>query len=187
MPSFVTNDQDHQTATKFMHSSAAIPGAHYEWVSRYAKDLWDHRLKIFTSLDDKSDGIIKYLGGGTGLFALGVLAKVDSGNVYLVLWTLPALICALMSLFLAIKARKPQLVSSLPSVQKAMTYADENPNEDEALAAFLGQWNLACEHMRLICLRKAFLIEVSTWFYSLALGLLLLPLIVAAFCPPLAK
>jgi hypothetical protein len=61
-----------------------------------------------------------------------------------------------------------------------LTYADECKEENRAMGAFLGHWNLACEDMRLACLRKARCLAWATWFYFAALVLIGLPLVVSA-------
>jgi hypothetical protein len=163
LPRFLTNDKAHKDAVAFMEAVAARPEIDYKWVSDYAKSLWEHRLKLFAVLDDKADGIIKYLGGGTGLFALGVLAKVDSSTAYIAWCTMPAVLLALCSIGLAMWSRRPRLSAGLPSVKNAIDYANNLPKESEALGAFLGQWNLACEDMRLVCARKAILVAVRPY------------------------
>jgi hypothetical protein len=60
-------------------------------------------------------------------------------------WSLPAVVCAVLSLFFAAWARKPNFVPGLPSVEAAVGYAEaEGKKEAEAQAAFLGQWDLVC-------------------------------------------
>jgi hypothetical protein len=83
LPQYIEKAEAHKRAVEFMHESTAKDGVEYKWVWEYAKELWELRSKVFNVLDDKADGIIKYLGGGTGLFAIGLLAKADSTSSYL--------------------------------------------------------------------------------------------------------
>jgi hypothetical protein len=183
-PAFVVNDSAYKQALEFMKYVGPKQGAEYGWVFDYAKILWEYRNRVFVSLDEKADSIIKYLGGGTGLFALGVLAKVDGSNWYIAVAAMPAVACALLAILFAILARRPSAFPGLSTVETAKDYADAEESSSAALAGFLGQWNLACEAVRLICQRKASRVEVAAWFTYAALVLLAIPLLVAVHYPP---
>jgi hypothetical protein len=79
-PAFVEKNPLYEAAKRFRDNPDPKDGVNYSWVSEYAKALWEYRNGVFDKLDEKSESIIKYLGGGTGLFTLGVLAKIDAGN-----------------------------------------------------------------------------------------------------------
>jgi hypothetical protein len=167
-----------------MRTVKAKEGINYDWVWDYAKEQWGYRVGSFESLETKADDIIKYLGGGTGLFAIGVLAKVDSSTVWIALATLPAVMLALFSLYYAVKAKRPDFAPSLPGIDNAKEYAD---GSKEAKVAFLGQWHAACTDMKLVCRWKAGLVEKSIRFFWLAVTFLLLPLLVGIVHPPSSK
>lgn len=180
IPAYIGENESYRHAVAFMQNLQAKEGIKYDWVLDYAKSLWAERLSEFTALDNKADAIIKYLGGGLGLFSIGVLAKIEPANAYLILWAIPAVACAVVSLSLATWARKPNPAPALPPVEAAISYAEEDTDSEKARMAFLGQWNLVCEAHRLINLEKARRLGLATWFYCLALGLLILPLVLAA-------
>jgi hypothetical protein len=181
---FLERDERHRDAVAFLRAPKT-PNGDIEWLAEYGKDLWTDSKAIFARIDDKADSIIKYLGGGTGIFALGVLAKVDATTAYLVFCCLPAIVCSLISVFLATLARRPRGVPSLPSVENAMRYAEMDGIKGEV--EFIAQWNLACTDMKLVCLRKAHLLELATWLYVAAIGFLVLPLLAAGIWPPPAN
>lgn len=187
IPAHIRKSASYAQALAFMKAVQAKEGVEYDWVIEHAKDLWDERRKHFASLDEKADSIIKYLGGGLGLLSVGILAKVDANNAYLVGWTLPAVVCAIASLFLAAIARKPNSVPTLPPIDAAVGYAEEGKEKKEAQAIFLGQWHLICEGQRLANRRKAQWIVWATFFYCLALAFLILPLAFAGLYPPQPK
>lgn len=163
-----------------MKNSTAKEGVEYAWVDDYRRVVWDHRCKVLSTLNDKADAIFRYLGGGTGLFALGVLVKLDHEHARLTEVSLPALLCALAAILLACIAKNPSYAPNLPSIQDALTtYAEGSGSDHEAIGAFLGQWNLACEDMRLVCMRKANLIQWATWLYFVAISFLLLPITIS--------
>jgi hypothetical protein len=181
-------DETFEDAVKYLNSVEGKPGVDYEWALEYAKLLWEDWNNTFNVLDEKAESIIKYLGGGTGLFALGVLSKIDSHNAHIAAWSFPTVIVALLSVFLAMWTRKPFQFPELPSIRNAKeAYADAIETKEAAVGAFLGQWNLACEKAKWICDRKAALLNWSTWLYFAAISLLLLPLLAAVICPPIAK
>jgi hypothetical protein len=181
IPRHIRENEDYCHAVSFMQGLQAKEGVEYSWVFDYAKALWAERSGEFTSLDNKADAIIKYLGGGLGLFSIGVLAKVDVSNAYLVLWTMPTIVCAVASIFLAAWARKPNPAPTLPPVEAAISCAEEEKDDKKSRTIFLGQWNLICEGLRLANRDKAWLLELATLFYCLALALLALPMLAAAY------
>jgi len=154
-------------------------GIDYEWVLAYAKDLSARREKIAGIMDEKADAIIKYMGGGVGLFALGAIAAVPQGQGYLLLYSLPAVLFALCSVFLAALIRKPNDMPGLPSVADAMNYANRYTEGDAAKIKFLGQAHMACEAWRVVCRAKGKVLVWATGCYFTALLALLIPAVVA--------
>src|SRR5437016_7895 len=67
-------------AAEFSRNFTPREGVNYEWVIAYAKDQWNSLETVFKQLDDKADGVIKYLSGGTGLLAIGTLLTINRGN-----------------------------------------------------------------------------------------------------------
>jgi hypothetical protein len=183
VPGFIKNNERYKIATAFMETASACEGADYKWVLDYAKGLWEYRNKTFNLLDEKAESVIKYLGGGAGLFAIGALAKIDATNSYIAFWAIPAVVCALAAILLAMLSKSPGPFPGLPTIQNAKAYADDLKNEGTAIAAFLGQWNLACEKARLICERKASFVVAAVACAYVALVLLVVPLLVAIYKP----
>jgi hypothetical protein len=184
-PPYLRQNEARQKALAFLSEAKPKEGVEYGWVGDYAKDLWAHRLAVKAVLDEKAEAIIRYLGGGTGLFALGVLAKVDSSNVYLAACSIPAVVCALAAIGVAIWSRKPTAYPNLPTVQVAKEeYADVFKVPSPAVGEFLGQWNLACESARLVSLDKARWVERAYYLAYASMLFLLLPLFVAVIRPP---
>jgi hypothetical protein len=182
-PQFIAKDPVHQEVIDFLNNAKAAEGAEYGWTFEYAKTLWEYRNKTFAGLDEKAESIIRYLGGGTGLFAIGAIAKVETSSRWIAASALPAIICALVAIYFAFRSKKPDPFPGMPSIQKAKAYADDLKNDNEAKAAFLGQWNAVCEHARLICDRKAVDVYRASVLAFVALTLLILPLLTAIFIP----
>src|SRR5262249_35193791 len=175
-------------AEEFLVNVKAKPNVDYAWTAKFAESLWAYNEKEFVALDEKADSIIKYLGGGTGLFAIGVLSKIDASNIHIALATLPAIISAILSVLIATIVRKPHPVPNLPTVMNAKeAYADANASGTAGLGAFLGQWNLACERMAVVCKWKSKLLETAVWLFFAAIALLLFPLLVGIIWPPVSK
>jgi hypothetical protein len=184
-PNFIENSREHQDAMQFMRGVVAREGVDYTWVWEYAKERWDYLVKDNAVIENKAASIVNYLGGGTGLFAIGILSKIDSSNTFLVWWTLPALLCAVLSVIVAILVKKPAITAALPTIANAKMYADDfASSKEKATTVFLGQWYLACTDLKLISDRKARLTEIATWLFCIAVALLFLPVIIGALHPP---
>jgi hypothetical protein len=181
-PDFVTNDKRYQEAKEYMKSATAKPGRDYEYSLSYAKDLWASCMAIHRQLDEKSNRIITYLGGGTGLFALGVLSKIDAMNYVVAITTFVPVVLALIAIWHAIGAFSPGFAPGQPSVKSLVTeYVDSHETDEEGKGAFLGQWHLACVGMQIVCGYKANLLERATRLYFWALLTLLIPVAVSVF------
>ena len=111
-------------AVTFNDNITPKEGAKYEWAWEYAKFQFERADRIYRDLDDKANDIIKYLGGGTGLFTLAALANVTRGNVYVIAASLPAFAFAVISVALAACARQPNPISEPPQITGAYKYAE---------------------------------------------------------------
>jgi hypothetical protein len=180
----MTKDRPCLDALAFMQQARAKDNIEYKWVYDYGKDLWEYENSHFESFNERADSIIKYLGTGTGLLALGLLAKADHTNVHILWWSIPSLICALVAIGLAACSKRPFDVPSIPAVKQAKEYADGYATERESIAAFVGQWHLACEKMKLASDKKADAFDLSLKLYIWAVVLLLLPVFAALISPP---
>jgi hypothetical protein len=175
----------HAAALKFRNEIAVDVGKDYAWVAEYAKTLWAYREASYKTLDEKADSIIKYLGGGTGLFAIGVLSKIDVKNAHIAAFALFPLLAGIVAVFLAIYARIPMFAPDPTDIKTAKEiYADGRGSKEEAIAAFLGQWHYLCECLAMVNDKKAFVVMCATWLYWFAIALLAVPLVVAIFWPP---
>jgi len=179
-------EERHARALEFTEASKPLEAVNYKWLADYAKLLWDEQKKVFATLDDKAESIVRYLSGGTGLFAFGLLAKVSVTNQHIAVCAVPALGCALVAILLAMLTKKPMAFPRLPPVRQAKTYADFYKQEEAAIGSFLGQWNLACEEAEIACEKKARLLGWAMIASYVSLALLLLPIAVALLIPPVS-
>src|SRR5215208_5555830 len=79
-PPDVADDPRVREAEVFKTTAEAEPDADYGWAWEYARDAYDRKMAVRDSLDDKASDIIKYLGGGAGLFTLAALLNVKPEN-----------------------------------------------------------------------------------------------------------
>jgi hypothetical protein len=168
---------DYHDALDFAKKVRINEAQHYDWVWEYSKDLWTHRVKVIGLIDEKAESIIKYLGGGLGIVSLGIIA-IPTTMMHLALWMLPAIFCAIVSIAYALYARWPKDMPALPSIKEAIEYTDHYIDNDNAKAHFLGQWNLACEGIRLFSSIKAKNVEWAMKLCLISISLLSLPIIV---------
>jgi hypothetical protein len=166
-------------ARKFRDSLEPIPDADCGWVWDYGRDLFDRYTKIYKELDDKASDIIKYLGGGTGLFTLAALSNVTAKNIHILGWAIPSFLAALVSIFFASLARKPGDVMMPSTIENALDYARDYPESMQAKTVFLGCMHVSCTSYEGALARKAFRVEVATWVFFAAIAMLIIPILVA--------
>jgi hypothetical protein len=181
--SYLDKNPAYQDVVSFSKNADIQEGVDYSWVWDYASASYDRASTLYRSLDDKANDIIKYLGGGTGLFTLGLLNGIHKGNVWYFACALPSIIFALISVFLAALARKPGHTVHPPSIQDAWRFAEHFETKDKARAAFVGQWAVAAEARYLSAQRKAEYVKYATWMFFVALALLLIPFVYAILHP----
>lgn len=180
----VIHDRDSfKDAQHFSETIQPLENTEYDWVFAYSKDLYDKYRAIYKDLDDKANEIIKYLGGGTGLFTLAVLLNITPRNAVIVGWTLPSFLLSIISVYLAMKSRQPHVTCLPPTAKNAFGYANYYGTSRNAQAAFIGEWHRACEGMKLRIDDKAGWVKWATGSFFLAILGLLLPLIVALSLP----
>ncbi|SIN69218.1 hypothetical protein SAMN05444166_0158 [Singulisphaera sp. GP187] len=170
----IENDPKYKEAAVFKETIEPSNDVDYEWVCEYARDCYDRSEKIFAVLDGKANDIIKYLGGGAGLFTLAVLTNLKPENARIVIWTIPAYLISIMAIYFAVKAKQPNSVALPPSVKSAFDYA--NRFEGTSQASFLGQWNMMCVGMSVANQVKARSVRKATWAFFGAIVALIFPL-----------
>ena len=174
-PFVLDQDQRYQEALAFKDRAEGIEGKDYDWVCNYAETVYGQLMATRDALDDKANDVIKYLGGGAGLFTLAALMTVKPENIGVFCWALPSFLCALISVFFAVRAREPSDVAYPPTIKTAVEYIEHFADGQTALGAFLGQWHAACEGMHIVVGHKAELVTLSIKAYFWTIFLLLLP------------
>ena len=143
----IEGSPEYIAAKEFKETIELKEGVDYGWVWDYAADSYRRTEQIYRELDDKANDIIKYLGGGTGLFTLAALSNVNANNACIILGATPSFVLALIAIALAARARQPNPAYQPPSIQSAFNYAGHYKYDPKAKAVFLGQWHLTCVGM----------------------------------------
>src|SRR5271157_3479339 len=143
------DDPQYTEAESFKEEIELKDGVDYEWVWEHAKDTFDRSESTYKELDDKANDIIKYLGGGTGLFTLAVLANIRHENACVILAAIPTFLLALISVTVALRARQPNPATRPPDIRSAFKFAEHYEKSGKARAYFLGQWHLTCKGLDL--------------------------------------
>jgi len=178
-PPPVADHPDFKEAVRFGEDVEPVEGVDYGWVWEYAKADFDRLYADGKDLDDKANDLIKYLGGGTGLFTLALLVNVEPKHVMILWWAIPSFLCALFSIFLATCARVPRKVSIPARIEEAFRYANYFPGADRARGAFVGQWHVASEGLAVVNHQKARQVAWATWAFFATVVLLFLPVLAA--------
>jgi hypothetical protein len=173
----VHTDTAYREAHEFKNQYNPKEDVDYEWVSSYAKFVFEQFERADETLDAKAENIIRILGGGTGLLTLGAIANVAKINVWTAACLVLALALALIAIFVASWARIPRETYLPPSICWALIYADHYGSLAES--KFLAQWHLTCEGLRLTIRNKARLVTISTWCFGLTLLALALSFVFA--------
>lgn len=122
----------YREAASFAQSIEPRDGVDYQWIWDYSKEHYEMLCKVRSILDDKANDILKYLGSGTALFTLGVLANIKSENWYLYLLAIPSYFLSLLSLYYAIKAREPSAAFHPPAIKGLWDYFEHYQKKEKA-------------------------------------------------------
>ena len=175
----ILSHPDYENAIKFKDTIDPKDGIDYEWVLEYAKYQFDRADRLYKELDDKANDIIKYLGGGTGLFTLAAIFNTTPQRLSVILASIPAFLLALVAVALAARARQPNPAREPPSIKGAYGFAEHFKNAKLAQAGFIGQWHATCEGMHLAIKAKGERVQHATRFYVWAIVSLAIPIVVA--------
>jgi len=167
-----------EEAVRFRNEFQPTEGVNYDWAFDYAKDSFSMSMEIYRQLDEKASDLIKYLGGGTGLFALAAVANVTKQNAGIVVWVMPSFVLSLISIYFACLARKPNKTRLPASVEAVARYYAEY-YKDQAKAKFLGEWHEAIIGMGLANELKSRRVTAATWAFFAAIVMLGAPLLYA--------
>lgn len=166
-------------AARFVEDFDPDPDVEYGWVFEYANKRWDEQLAIYQKLEDKASSVITWVGGGTGLFAVGVVSSVSEGKLvgWPALLILIPLAVALVSVVFAIIARcATEMNYWLPAVQDATEWAGFSK---KGQTRRLVEWNLAIAYLKKKSRERATRINVSLWLAFSAVASLTVPLVAA--------
>jgi hypothetical protein len=177
-PSRIHSDEAYRRANVFKDRFQPRDDVDYAWIQTYSREVYSRLEQADQTLDTKAESIIKLLGGGTGLLALGALINAPKIGILPVICICAALLAALFAIFSAAWVRVPRESFLPPSIAWAISYAHRYAKPADQ---FLGQWHLACEGMRLAVLAKAAGVRLATWLAVTAILFLALSFIAALF------
>jgi hypothetical protein len=169
------SEAEYQSAVDFRKTFQPKTDRDYAWVIEFAKDSYKELDETFTYLDEKADSIIKYMGGGTAVIAIGSLITINQIRPWFLFFLLPSFGYALRSIYLAVQARRPTTRPNPTKVTTAIEFAEAY--EKEAEPTFLGVWHECCEGLAIVNKEKSKKVDRAHRDYYRALFCLLLPLI----------
>lgn len=96
-------------------------GIDYQWVVRHAKEQYAAADAAFRQVDEKAGALVGYLGGASGLIAVGAVAGTSGGQIdaRLVLTAVPAFAFAVAAVACATIARRPYGFAMPPTAADA--------------------------------------------------------------------
>jgi len=140
----------------------------YSWVHASSLEEYKRLEARVDKLDEKADGLIRYLGAGSGLIALiSTYTTVDWFTFSIQI--IPALILFFLALVFSGVARKPEKLPIPPHTRTAFEYADAYEKE-EAKASFAAMVGAASIGLALASTYKGALIRRA--FFCFILGIM---------------
>lgn len=176
-PRPIEHETDYREAEQFKLDWSPKEERKYAWVPEYAEQLYRLHDERFRDLDAKADAIIRYLGGGTGLVAIVVLANPSRAAAPVLIALLFSVVCSITAMVIAAVARNPKSSYLPPTVEGAIRY--EEHYGESSKQEFLGQWHLTCVGLRLVCEHKARQVHWATVMFIVTLVFLFFSFVVA--------
>ena len=173
-------------AVEFKDSFRVRREVEYGWVVDHAKAQFKTATDAVAATESKAASIITYLGSGTGALAVVSTAATATEKIdpAIMAWGLPAFLCSVASIALAVLARRPTYLPSAPSTAKAIESAHHYDTQPQAEAGMVAQWHLATVQTLCAVDKKSGLILLSSKVFVGSLFLLILPLVVSIYKAP---
>ena len=146
-------------------------------MSAYARENYQRLASIADDLDDKADGIIKYLGAFSGIAAIVGAYGAVAVDWRIAVSALPPVALAVIATCVAVRARIPMGVPAPPAGGYAILYAETFGGAAET--AFMPQVVAAGRGMAAVVDEKRRLVRVATALFVWALVCLIIPLLTA--------
>ena len=148
----------------------------YSHAVEYAHKLLERLDNTDKALDEKADSIIKYLGGGTSLVAVGAIFSVKTDTwvgclfgLFVMACLLPALYFSYWAVRYAIKCRRPQFSSLVPDVKYAVEISNFNVKKEKIEPCLWLVLHPICEANLYRNLQKASCVESAHEYYLTSL------------------
>ena len=184
-----TQSSEYQVALENYQKFNQQNSIDYSPVIEYARNLYERYEASDKGLDEKADSIIRYLGGGTALVTFGALLsiKAESRDTRVVglcalVSLLPALICAVVAVYSAIRARMRRSAAVLPAVEWARRMAEHYRTKQEIELNVYLMFSPICEAAHYRNIMKARWVTLAHHSYCLCLACLAVPVIVVSAC-----
>lgn len=152
-------------------------GTDYTWVAEHAVREYQRLELMFSYLDEKADGLIKYLAAGSGLLSFAFSPALRAGSWLSGLQACPTLLFLVAAIFFAAKARTPVKVPLIPLTKDALAYADSYPSE-VAVANFAAMTGVSSTALTLVITEKSKLVRSSFRMLVFAISWLALSVII---------
>lgn len=156
----VERDSGFASALSAARAYTPKTGTDYTWVAEHAIREYERLELMFSSLDEKADGLIKYLAAGSGLLSLVFIQTLRSGNWVSALQVCPTLLLLVAAIVFAARARTPVKTPLIPLTKDALAYADSYPRE-VAMANFAAMTGVSSVALTLVIAEKAKLVRSS--------------------------
>ena len=172
-------DDEYKQALEFAQGFEPQDGVDYAWVSDYGYKDYVHVSETTNILDEKADGVIKYLGAFSGIATIVATYGAMAVDWKVGVCIIPALVLSIMAISQAAKARTPMGMPAPPPTNKAIEYAEAYGVAAEA--KFAPQIWAASEGMAAVNDEKSGLVRRSMRLFVWAVVAVTLPLLAALY------
>lgn len=166
-PPEVYEDEEYRLAYQHLLKFEPKPEVDYGWAIDYAERHFERLWSVHEALEEKAEAVIKIFASGGALLALGAIAGIEKFSLVSGLFWSLGLLLALFAVLSAGKVRYPKTTFMPPSAAWTASIAEERGKQ--ARAAFIAQWHLASEGLRLGSARKAAALKRAMLFGFAAL------------------
>lgn len=168
----IHEEPDYERAYEYFLQFVPKDDVDYEWVATYAEDHYRRLKNVAEELDHKADSVIRIFASGSGLLSLGAILNLEKFPLAVgAFWSL-GLFFALAAVVRSGWVRYPKVTFLPPSVGWAIDTAEKQGVKSRD--AFLAQWHLASEGLRLGSARKAQSLKAAMQLGLVALTMLAL-------------
>jgi hypothetical protein len=174
----VKKDKSYDLAATFSDKFEPKADRDYKWVLDYSIKEYELASLRVDSLEGKADTLIGYLGAGSGLISIGLAYGLGKGNSRVLIAAVPALLLLLFAILLALVARIPSKLPTLPQSRTALEI--EADSDRVAVGKFAASVWTSTRSIALAAREKSRLVRWAYWCFGFGITWIVLCSVVSS-------